>query len=369
MTRQCLFPLLVVALASACRSPNPFELPPGHGDDDDDGTSDESGEPTPTTSSTSAATSADTTGADVGTTGDDGSDDGDSASTGTDDGSTGSTDDGPLACTGTCVSAPVGWNGPVVLRIDEHDSPSCADPAYDQLAVEGYGDVIAPEAQCGCDCTVGEEVECAATLTSFTSNSCFAVEESWDLHTGCNVIGSPAGYFEIDYDASGGACDPSPTVEIGPFDVTDYRAACSTTAMAEGVCDGDATCVPAPADAARLCWWSDGDVPCPDMLAGTREVIYTDDAIDDRGCDECSCNPVSGSCEESVAYLVATSPACQLNPGGFSAIVEGDCSSSGVVQSLLLGAPVAATTCTAAGRPAANGSVEPQGPITVCCAG
>lgn len=367
MTRQHLFPLLGVVLAGACRSPNPYHwMPGGDADEGSSDAGDESGEPPPTTTSASAGTSTtDPTGDDADVTGDDGSD---SSSGGTDDGSTGSTDDGPLACTGVCVGAIAGWNGPVTLVVDAHERPSCVDPAYDQLAVSGYGGVVAPEAQCECECTVGEEAECAATLSSFTSNSCFAIEESWDLVPGCNVIGAPGGDFEIGYEASGGACDPSPSVELPPFDVSDRLAACGTTAQADGACEGDQDCVPTPADATPLCWWSDGDVPCPDMLDGTREVIYTEDAFDSRGCDECTCNAASGACEETFAYLVSGG-GCQLIPPGFLGIVEDDCTSFGAVQSLLLGAPTATTTCTPTGVPAANGSVDPQGPVTVCCDG
>lgn len=369
MTRQHFFALLLVASAAACRSPNPYHYrPSSDGGDDSGGSGDESGGPSST--STNAATSADATGDGTSGSADEHGTDADASTSGTDEGSsTGSTDEGPLACTGVCVSAPAGWNGPVVLATGDDDPPSCDDPAYVDLAVAGYRDVVAPEAQCDCECNVGEEVECAATLTRFSSNSCLAIDDSFDLAPGCNVVGAAAGYFEISYDASGGACDPSPSMELPAFDVSGYAAACGTMAMADGVCDGEASCVPAPAAAVPLCWWSEGDVPCPEMLEASRDVIYTEDAFDDRGCEACSCNAVSGSCEESIAYAVDNNVACQLLPPHFLPISAGDCTSLGAVQSLLLGAPTPETTCTAAGTPAATGSVEPQGPVTVCCAG
>jgi hypothetical protein len=360
MTRQHLFPLLGVAVAVGCRSPNPERWEPSTGDDGvgSSGGDDSGGDPSTTTSA--STTSSDPTGADEESTG---------GSTTTSDGASdssesGSSDGAPMACTGACVSPPEGWNGPVTL------GGECADDVYAHLEVSGYGDVAAPDAQCDCECGVGADVDCAATLLRYGAAACFAIDSSYDLVPGCNVgVGAEAGYFATSYAASGGSCDATPSVMLPPFELEHERAACGTMELADGVCDGDQACVPAPSDAAPLCWWMEGDVACPDTLDGTREVIYTGEPIDGRGCEECSCNEPSGSCEQSIAYLVGNNNACQLNGPGFLPVAQDDCTQFGEVLSVLLGEPTPTTTCVPTGVPAPTGSVDAQGPVTVCCEG
>ena len=99
-------------------------------------------------------------------------------------------------------------------------------------------------------------------------------------------------------------------------------------------------------------------------------VVYTDDPLDTRGCDQCTCDEPAGSCTHPGIVLVGANDVCNAGqvPPAPGVIHPGDCVEYGGLQSVLMqGSPTPNTACYVDHHPVATGSVEPQGPITVCC--
>jgi hypothetical protein len=143
---------------------------------------------------------------------------------------------------------------------------------------------------------------------------------------------------------------------------------CGTTEGVEADCFGE--CVPPPIDG-HLCWWAEGDVSCPSFgtgYLGSREVIYTQDAIDTRDCSACECADPEVDCSEPGVVMVSANQSCDL--GDFPAPVgvsPDDCMQYAPHSVLMNGSSEATTSCGVAEASVPTGMAQPQGAVTICC--
>lgn len=249
----------------------------------------------------------------------------------------------------------------MTTRTGDSDSiPPLCPPGSKELWRAGRN----PEAMCDCDGCSDEGVQCDATLDFGANGFCEASVSG----TGCQPIDSMlVGQFWVAFEISttpGSACTlPMP----GEPEFTSRTVACEP--MGES-CDGGGLCVEGPA-----CIWQDGDQECPPPFMD-KTVVFDDFEAQDLSCDVCACGQGAFFCEEATLTPYAE-PACggepvassvdysptscgsYADPDNFVLIDEiasidiqpipPDCSSP-------LGAPVAA-----------DGSLTPMGPRTLCC--
>lgn len=354
---------LCTALAIGCSEPN--DRTPEGGDS----TGDESFSTTESSSTTTASTSATAS-----TTSTD-----DESSTGTVDESSTSTEDesstGEMACTGQCVAAPLGWNGPVVMGRASEGDASCDDDVYADATITGSIGLEAPDFTCGCSCSVSEEGACdpVSSLYVHDDPQCEDPPQTVGIDIGCNNIADQdTGYFRWSIAASGGACEAMPFTFEQPLQYDESLVACASDVVAEGACEGDEACAPSPTSGAPMCWWQEGDVECPAELTGSREVVYTDPAIDTRGCSSCECGEPEVTCTAPGVVVVQENNTCSLaNPiPAPIGVAPGECNLIGNARSVYWQVPGEPDTACAAAAPSEpTGSAQAQGPVTVCCAG
>lgn len=279
---------------------------------------------------------------------------------------------GSGTCDDTCVAVPDGWNGPVaVLRTDETDEPPSCPDAYPRRALaDRLSDLDAPAAACDCTCEPAA-ITCPETvLLSFHGNDagCDSAEVTYPIGTGCNSgpLGQ-VGYWSAPLvDVEDGSCTPMPIVGVPPPRFYTRWTLCGGAPVA-GACDGDSLCVPAPAPfEERLCVWSEGEHDCPSEDFAVRELVW--DGVDDqRGCDECTCGAMTGTCGGFLRlWGLNTCP-----EGGIQDILTthvGDCESYDP-QSAKLTADLEPEDDIACppNEPAPIGEAVPTGTVTVCC--
>lgn len=289
-----------------------------------------------------------------------------------------STDGTEMPCDGSCVAAaPEGWNGPVLLASATDRPASCDDATYAQPSAGGYAGIEAADASCDCDCGVAEAAVCddEGNLGLHSDPDCDGgFPEAIPIELGCtNIANESPAYWTWEPTASGGECEASASVVVPQLGYTGQLAACGTDATASGACEGDGECVPAPSGDAALCWWSEGDVECPESLGGVREVIYTEDPTDTRGCESCTCGDPEIWCDAPGVVLVGSNDTCnttQVMPLPPIGLAPGECQAASSVLSVfwqVVGTPH--TVCDSPSDPQPTGAATPQGPITVCCAG
>lgn len=365
MTRQYLLPIFCVTVAIGCSEANDRMAP-----EDGDTTGDESSSSTSTASTTSTTTPSTTASTSTTTSSSTTTSEDESSSGGQDESST-----GEVACTGQCVAVPLGWNGPVVIGRATEGDASCEDDAYTDPTITGNIGLQAPAFTCGCNCSVAEQGACSpvSSLHVHDDPQCEDPPQTLGINQGCtNVADQDAGYFRWSIETIGGACEAMPFMFEQPLEYDESLVACATDAVAEGTCDGDDACVVAPTSDAPMCWWQEGDVECPVELRASREVIYTEPAIDTRGCSSCECGEPDVTCDAPGVVLVQANSACDLTdlmPAPLGAPPNG-CVQASAVRSVIwqvLGEPD--TSCAAAAPAEPTGDAQAQGAVTVCCAG
>lgn len=300
--------------------------------------------------------------------------DGGPGDTDVEDGSSG--DGAAPSCDDVCAIPPARWEGPVLLARAQDGPAACDDGTYALAQVTGYAGVQAAPASCACSCEVAAEIVCDDDVTlevgaiSCTPGQTQAIE----LSAGCSDIAdlNAGSHYAIEVGYGGGACAVDESHGVLPPTYGEQFALCSTSAEAAGTCDGDSSCLPAPAAAAPLCWWAPGDLACPTGWDATRDVIYTEPVLDTRDCTSCVCDAPSGSCDHPGVVLVAANDGCnlaQVSPPPIS-VATGECVvADAQVQSVYAVAQATPhTECGVASEAEPMGEVSPQGPITVCCA-
>ncbi len=302
-----------------------------------------------------------------------------SGSAGTTDGVVSSeTSDGPPGttndtnqCTGTCAAAiPGGWTGPVKAGDNAIDcNGGFADPAG-----AFFTDFDPGETACTCDCQP-IDAACADTVEVqvWGEGGCGGAPDfTVDIGTtACTPIEGP---FPAELDDEGatsalsmdfvtigpvliesGTCDGVGSFNEGGF--ADSVQLCAPTAE-PSMCEDGGLCI---ADNTDVCVWQAGEHECPD---GYPELILGFSGSDDqRTCGACDCGTPEGLCDSSITLQT------QACGNGVSA-TNSDCEMTGNADiAAATYEPGSSTvTCGGTGTAPLSGSVEPTGPVTICCA-
>lgn len=274
-------------------------------------------------------------------------------------------------CVDTCVAVPRPWNGPVAVTrtpmVD--DAPTCPAAYPDPVGGELFGDLAAMDLMCMCACAL-DEVVCPThvTLDVFDDLVCAAEDMNYSITTMCNS--GPAGQLgswrASSEPVDSGSCTAQSGVVPTPAGFDTRWTLCAGDASA-GACEAGEVCAPAAAPFERMCIWQDGDHDCPSDGFTERELVHTD-LDDQRGCAECTCSDVAGTCTGTIRLWGADG--CPM--GGIEDImtVELDSCVEYDAQAAMLIEPLEPTDDVACppSAPTPTGEVVPTGPVTVCCA-
>ncbi|HET6583732.1 MAG TPA: hypothetical protein VFG69_09795 [Nannocystaceae bacterium] len=349
MRRSQLSLLLFFDVLAACSDAavDPTRDPPGHSADD----SDTSGGDEPT---------------------DDGADDGSTDAGETGQGSS-SGDDEAMPCEQQCRSdAPSGWHGPAALiRTSAAEPvPECGSSHPVELATL-VSDLIAPAAECDCNCGAAQDVECNDAIARvFDSASCSGVaQDSFAIGLSCAEGPLPIeGHWQVEFaPPSGGECAALPSTTIGDVDYTRWTL-CGAQPLA-GECGFGESCSPAPGDEfeASECIWIEGDVACPAADYTERTLVHGE-VVDDRSCGECSCSKPMGTCAGG-EVLLDLQETCDMSASiALWYATPGDCLGEIYFESgMITEAATPFASCNPT-MPLALGSATLDDPFTVCCA-
>jgi len=283
------------------------------------------------------------------------------------------TTDAPGSCTGTCAPViPAGWTGPVKVGGNAVDcNGGFADPAG-----AFFTDFDPGEDSCTCDCQP-VDAACAETIEVqvWGEGGCAGDPDyTFDLGlTACTPFEGPfpppladEGAAEIlsqDFVAVGavvvdsGTCEGTASFNEGGF--ADSVQLCAPTAE-PSMCESGGPCI---ADNSDVCIWQEGEHDCPDGYADATTAYSGSD--DQRECGTCDCGAPTGLCN---AVVTLQTDAC----GGGVDLTNADCVNTGAsaVTSATYDPGMPAISCGGGtGTAPISGTVEPSGPVTICCAG
>ncbi len=302
-----------------------------------------------------------------------------SDSSGSDSSST-STGPGGMFCpdSHTCVSeAPEDWNGPVTLlrnpRSDDPDpEPASCERNYPRVDAQGFADLQAEPAECGCECGSANASACetSTTLRYWADDATCDADIPQTITVfaaSCTPLpdfpGS-ANYTAEPLQAVGGACQAASDEVVVPAVWNTEVTACGGAELLEGCAEGR-VCTPVPeAQDAALCIWREGEHECPDDFEVDR-TLYQD--IDDtRGCETCSCGAPMGICDDARVFLWNGSTC--LVPAAGSISADAECHQGGSTEaraaSLSAGQP---TAFCSPSEPLPSGEAVGSEATTVCC--
>jgi hypothetical protein len=283
----------------------------------------------------------------------------------------------PDACAGsnTCAQAPpAGWQGPLALWEGPGSAPPCG--AWYVPLFDGGTSLAAPAAQCGCQCGAPAGVTCGSVTAQFGTGGCSASCGTATLAPGpCTSVqtyttgcGSGAGMTLSGSTASGGSCQPSPSVTFSPPSWGTRAVACAPTAQSPLGCPAGEQCVPAAAAPfeSRFCVLKAGTSACPPG-AYSAQRLYYGDVTDTRGCSACSCGAPAGvDCNAGAHVATWGNPSCNANPGADLTPLPQACGSATGIKSVQLTATPDGGSCAPDGG-LPTGVVAPQALTTICC--
>jgi len=305
-----------------------------------------------------------------------------SSATATDESSTNGTNDpttdttGETACplgTHVCVAAaPEGWSGPVALIGDtpEDPEPECAAP-FPAAGTVAYGELVAPPADCTCECGNPSGAACVRTIVRDNNAGCGSPTQQWQLAVqDCTkaISGTGSQYWQATTGPITGNCTETATDEVVDAAFAERETLCAADEASAGACTGTDVCTPipiAPFTADALCIWADGDLECPmDLGYDTRRVLFRD-LLDTRGCSGCSCT-IAGECTGAV-YLFGID-GCDADFVAATLTFDGACQqvASTITAAELTGSWDVDASCQSnGGEP--EGAAAGVDPVTICC--
>lgn len=276
----------------------------------------------------------------------------------------------PLACPNagrSCVTeAPTGWNGPLIVYDgDEAAAPACP-PEMNVARVDAYRGFHEPAAHTctGCSCGPGQGVMCSPVLKKWDT-TCANATDSQKLSPGfCVKVAGDTGY-SVDFEASGGSCNPVGGVpSLPPIPWDSKTRACGAPELLRTGCPSGQICAPDPPYPfrAKHCISRGGDVDCPG--APYTEKLVATDVDDQRGCTKCTCGPPTSECRGTGAQT--SSPNCAGIPQfkQFPASCDSDADDRYLMVSTA--GPIS-SKCELTAPAAPTGAVAPGGPTTICC--
>jgi hypothetical protein len=243
---------------------------------------------------------------------------------------------------------------------------------------DGFDQLDAADATCGCTCGVPKVLCSAPSLTFNTAPDCVTVAcateilsaslcTTVDERAKCGAAAATGLYItaqQATVASAGCAAQASKSVPPVAWGVQ-ARACMPTTVPTQLDCPSGSVCAPLAGSGfeATACITMQGDVACPAGAYSVRRRFYGD-AIDTRGCATCSCGTPAASCTASFDVYTSSDGSCSGNkityPASFTC--------AGVAQpgDFLLTLSPTSGACTASPS-TPTGSAVPVKPVTVCC--
>ena len=277
-----------------------------------------------------------------------------------------------------CIeAAPDGWEGPFAWReaLLELSGVVCLAP-WDRPLTEAFTDIMAPAAECDCECGPLVGASCGgATMSYYLGSGCMGPSLSpFALEPGCNDATSPwpiEGSFAYSPPTVvDGACMAQPTEIIEEPRFLSRHLACGATLSAVD-CGAGRLCAERPEDpyAPRWCVWHEGDLACPEGSAYLEPRRLYRGIDDHRDCQTCEC-PVPPGPRPGNSLQLANSADCMGTSAG--SVPAGGCSEG-------LGSLDVAAVSHAPGTLPADectpsvvtpiGTAVGSEPVTFCCSG
>ncbi len=284
------------------------------------------------------------------------------------------TSTGEPACpigTHLCLDAvPDGWFGPVALLEFPTSEPpgACADP-FAIESIVAYDDLVAPDAECTCDCDAPLGAGCDIELVVDTTAGCGSPTDDWNIPlNSCvgAVAGAPGSYWQATATPPDGTCNENATENVVEAEFAARLQLCTQSRPSPGVCDGGDLCAPVPVSPFedRVCIYAEGEFECPrDSDYAVHRLVYRD-ILDTRGCSTCTCG-IEGECNGNV-FLFGVNDCGEAPVGGVT--IDGACVqvNLGVTAGELSASFEVDATCEPSGG-TFEGTAVGSEPVTVCC--
>lgn len=276
----------------------------------------------------------------------------------------------------TCTDAPpTGWTS-VTLEQGQGAAPSpmpCNDGAMPESLFTGPAGPAECSA-CSCGALAGNTCNAPGLSCYVGSNNCGNGQQNWTNNFANGNCAKPdiGLAFNLSCRLSSatsvgqtGSCPPSTSDFQNKDTWAGWAQACAIQ-TGSGGCAPGTVCAPKPTAAQSLCVRQEGQQMCP---AGWKAVETYVGGDDDRSCSACSCT-ANATCTGGT-YRVFDANNCDPNEANPIVVNDATCRNvSGQIDagtwSVQKVPPTAGGTCTAQGG-AAQGSVQPKGPVTFCC--
>jgi hypothetical protein len=285
----------------------------------------------------------------------------------------------PTSCasgSAVCMPAvPSGWTGPLEVYAGQGPLPTCT--AGYQPEEDGFDQLSAPDAACGCTCSPAKVLCSAPTITFNTAPGCVTATCASELlaPAACTTINesnhcaaATAFYMSAEQAAvSSAVCAAQSSKSVPPIAWgVQARACVPTVAPTQLDCPSGSVCAPLPNPGfpATACIAMQGDVACP---AGPYSVKrrFFGEAIDTRDCANCTCGaPPGASCTASLDVYSSTNATCSGNKITYPAPFT--CAGVNQPGDFLLTLSSTSSACPASASSPTGGAV-PAKPVTVCC--
>jgi hypothetical protein len=278
-----------------------------------------------------------------------------------------------------CVPIAVeGWEGPIARNdaFDNGEAGLCGG-AYPDDVGEYVFDFTSMEAVCECECGDPRGVSCTEQAAHYTTGGCGGTQTTIGvpfLNTCVNIADTTHDDWRVIATPSGGSCTPIETVQIPPVVYHSQMRLCAGAEPIPG-CAADEQCLPRPVSpfVSELCIFQEGEHECP---AGpySEQIIRHTSHEDTRACGPaCTCEDPEGDCTGAQVNLYRYTDTCTT--GGVctvppcSATIGAACSATGMPEVRSLRRTSGATfagTCDGSAFDEV-GTLEPTGPVTLCC--
>jgi hypothetical protein len=307
----------------------------------------------------------------------DAGDDGDAAAS---DASSDGPSETSVTCSGACVGAPSGWQGPFAILEGVGGPPPPTLPgctgAYTNDSYDGTGSPDAGVPSCACACDAPKNAICSDPVANYfslggCSLGCGTANQN--IAPTCTPLansGCLAGYATLtNPTASGGSCTPNATVDVPPVGWTKDVRLCAPPMPPTGSgCDGGAVCAPAaslPFEADTYCVAKQAVAQCPPEYPAAR-ATYFGGVTDTRGCTPCSCgSPTGVTCTGASITLYADT---QCQTGANNLAIPMACANLGTAKAAVFnGATGTGGSCISDDGGTPVGSFTPTTPTTICC--
>ncbi|MBC8069605.1 MAG: hypothetical protein IAG13_14805 [Deltaproteobacteria bacterium] len=255
---------------------------------------------------------------------------------------------------------------------NEGRPPSCDAPFDAAEIVLAYAALEADTAECSCVC---QPVDPVCGNVQFFVDDVPACSDLVGISSVSTVVecgNAPAtatGYVAAgDPELVGGACFPDASSSTPSAEFAARSTLCAAGLVeAPETCEAGERCAPVPNEpfGSELCIWSPGDVECPTALDYQQREVFHQDVVDTRGCTECTCGEIAGTC--SATLELWTGDDCdgtmlaEIDSGGVCEEVDGVPSSTRIAD------VDADPTCGSSSGAQPAGAATPTDPITVCC--